>query len=70
MEQTPTHIHEVTNLLQAGGFIERLREEAIEMKNNLLIQLGKTTQQEEMSHLLKSIVTYQVLGCTHIQKCL
>jgi len=48
-------------ILKAGGFIERLREEAIEMKNNLLIQLGKTTQQEEMSHLLKSIVTYQLL---------
>lgn len=48
-------------ILKAGGFIERLREEAVEMKNNLLIQLGKTTRQDELSNLLKSIVTYQLL---------
>jgi len=48
-------------ILKAGGFFARLREEALEMKNDLLIQLGKTTKQEELSYLLKRIVTYQLL---------
>jgi len=48
-------------ILKAGGFIDRLRQEAIEMKNNLLVQLGKTSRQAELTVLLRSIVTYQLL---------
>jgi len=48
-------------ILKAGGFIDRLRQEAVEMKNNLLVQLGKTMQQAELTSLLRSIVTYQLL---------
>jgi len=48
-------------ILKAGGYIDRLREEAIEMKNHLLIQLGKTTDPDEMTNLLRAIVDYQLL---------
>lgn len=51
----------LTYILKAGGYFVRLREEAVELKNDLLIQLGKTTKQEELSGLLKRIVTYQLL---------
>jgi len=48
-------------ILKAGGYFVRLREEALEMKSDLLVQLGKTMRQEELSYLLKQIVTYQLL---------
>lgn len=48
-------------ILKAGGYFVRLREEALEMKCDLLVQLGKTMKQEELSVLLKQIVTYQML---------
>lgn len=48
-------------ILKAGGYFTRLREEALEMKNDLLLQLGKSTKQEELTSLLKQIVDYQLL---------
>lgn len=48
-------------ILKAGGYILRLREEAVEMKNDLLRQLVKLTETKELTKMLKSIVSYQLL---------